>query len=51
MKVGKQQGEWKKAAQAVAEKQAMATAREIWLAYWKKVDRARQQQQRAKKSA
>ena len=35
------QGEWKKAAQVVSRSQAEASARSVWLAYWKKYDRQR----------
>lgn len=46
MKVGKQSGEWKKLAQAHAEKQATKTARSVWAAFWKRYDRERRTKKR-----
>ena len=36
-------GEWKQAAQVLAEKQAEQTALTVWRAYWKKFDKQRRQ--------
>jgi len=45
----RRQGEWKRAAQDCAEKQATTTAQTVWLAYWKKYDRQRRQEQKPKR--
>jgi hypothetical protein len=47
MKARKLAGDWKQAAQALAEKAAEQRARLVWLAYWKKYDRARKLKRRA----